>query len=187
MSGHDLFSRDFDLLEAGAGMTTRGRTITEADLTAFSALTGDWHRQHSDATWAEQSAFGERIAHGMLLLSYALGLLPIDDERVVALRALRHVVFKRPAPIGTTIHVSTELLEKRPLDAAHGLVSIRLDVRDAGDRLLARATIDALWRRGDTAELPTPAENGDARENHGAGPAASEPEDSPLVNGRLCI
>ena len=61
-------------------MTTRGRTITEADLVSFSALTGDWHPQHADAAWAAESPFGERIAHGMLVLSYAVGLLPIDPD-----------------------------------------------------------------------------------------------------------
>ena len=77
-------------------MVTRGRTITETDLVSFSALTGDWHPQHADAGWAAASPFGERIAHGMLVLSYGVGLLPIDPERVVALQGLRNAVFKRP-------------------------------------------------------------------------------------------
>ena len=69
--------------------TTSGRTITESDLVSFAALTGDWHPQHADAAWAAASRFGERVAHGMLVLSYAVGLLPFDPERVVALRAAR--------------------------------------------------------------------------------------------------
>ena len=56
---------------------TRGRTITEADVVSFAALTGDWHPQHADAEWASQGRFGERVAHGMLVLSYALGLMPL--------------------------------------------------------------------------------------------------------------
>ena len=106
------FSLDFDRLEQGARVRSRGRTITESDLVSFSALTGDWHPQHADVAWAAESSFGERIAHGMLVLSYALGLLPIDPDRVVALRGIRNVVFKRPVPIGTTIRVETwSLLE----------------------------------------------------------------------------
>ena len=95
-----VFDRDFDRLEEGARFASRGRTITESDLVSFSALTGDWHPQHADADWAAASQFGERIAHGMLVLSYAIGLLPIDPDRVVALRGIRGVIFKRPVPIG---------------------------------------------------------------------------------------
>jgi acyl dehydratase len=63
-----------------------GRTITEGDLVSFSALTGDWHPQHSDVEWAMGSQFSERVAHGMLVLSYSIGLAPLDPDRVVALR-----------------------------------------------------------------------------------------------------
>ena len=45
---------------------SRGRTITEADVVQFAALTGDLHPQHTDAAWAAESRFGERVAHGML-------------------------------------------------------------------------------------------------------------------------
>lgn len=143
----DPLALDFDRLEIGAGLRTRGRTITEADLVSFSALTGDWHPQHADATWAAESQFGERIAHGMLVISYAIGLLPIDPERVIALRGLRSVVFKRPVAIGATIHAEVEVASLRPLDAEHGLVELAMRVRDAEGRLVTRATIDALWRR----------------------------------------
>ena len=78
---NDSLALDFDRLETGLAVTTRGRTITESDLVSFSALTGDWHPQHADASWAAESTFGERIAHGMLVLSYAVGLLPIDPAR----------------------------------------------------------------------------------------------------------
>ena len=101
----DPLALDFDRLEAGAAITTRGRTITEADLVSFAALTGDWHPQHADAEWASGSPFGERIAHGMLVLSMAAGLVPFDPQRVVALRRVRDVVFKRPVRFGDTITV----------------------------------------------------------------------------------
>ncbi|HSI79439.1 MAG TPA: MaoC/PaaZ C-terminal domain-containing protein [Solirubrobacterales bacterium] len=143
----DPFASDFDALEVGAGIVTRGRTITEADLVSFSALTGDWHPQHADASWAASSQFGERIAHGMMVLSYAVGLLPIDPERVVALRGIRQVVFKRPVPIGETIRVHAEIAETKPLDDAHGLVTIGVQVRNPSGKLLARCAIETLWRR----------------------------------------
>jgi 3-hydroxybutyryl-CoA dehydratase len=169
MSAH-AFDLDFDRLEPGARVGSRGRTITESDLVSFSALTGDWHPQHADADWAASSQFGERIAHGMLVLSYAIGLLPIDPDRVVALRGIRAVTFKRPVAIGTTIHAEAEVAGTRPLDDGHGLVELSLRVRDAAGKLVARATIDALWRR-----LPAPVSG------NGGDPVAAVDPDHVLI------
>jgi 3-hydroxybutyryl-CoA dehydratase len=166
----------FDRLEIGSRMTSRGRTIGEADITSFAALTGDWHPQHADAEWAAAGPFGERIAHGMLVLSYAFGLLPIDPERVVALRSVRSVVFKRPVAIGTTITAEAEIASLRPLDEGHGLVELALRVRGAENRIVARGVIEVLWRREVEAELA--GANGSAN-----GLAAMEL--SPLADGRV--
>ena len=99
----------------GAVFTTRARTITESDLVAFAGLTGDWHPQHTDAVYAADSIFGERVAHGMLVLSYAVGLVPFDPRRVVALRRIGDVRFLRPVRIGDTVAVRVKIGELRPI------------------------------------------------------------------------
>src|SRR3954451_4177060 len=142
-----LFSEPLEALEVGARFTTRGRTITEADVVAFSGLTGDWHPQHADAEWARNSAFGERIAHGLLVLSCAAGLVPFDHERVVALRRVRDATFKRPVAIGTTIHVEGRIAEIRPADAETGIVGWALNVVDQRDGTVVRGRIEVIWRR----------------------------------------
>jgi acyl dehydratase len=128
-------------------MTLKGgsRTITEGDLVQFSALTGDWHPQHADAEWAASSRFGERIAHGMLVLSYAVGLLGFDPERVVALRGIDSLTFKRPVTIGQTIRADAEVAATTPLDDAHDLVTLRLRVL-AADKLVLRANVQVVHR-----------------------------------------
>jgi len=136
-----------DELEVGAEFAGRGRTITEADLVSFSALTGDWHPQHADAEWARTSAFGERVAHGMMVLSYAVGLLDFDPDRVVALRGLDDVVFKRPVLIGETIRPVARVAEVQHLREDAGLVTLAVQIRGADGRLAARCRIQALWRR----------------------------------------
>jgi len=147
--------------EPGAELTTRGRTITESDLVSFSALTGDWHPQHADAEWAANGRFGERVAHGMLVLSYALGLMPFDPERVVALRGLDSVSFKRPVRIGDTIRLRSTVERVRELDDEHSLVTLGWRVVNQEDRTVVRAKVEALWR---TAAAPTAELNGDAEE-----------------------
>jgi acyl dehydratase len=147
--------------ELGAELTTRGRTITETDLVSFSSLTGDWHPQHADAEWAANGRFGERVAHGMLVLSYALGLMPFDPERVVALRGLDSVTFKRPVRIGDTIRLRSTVERVRELDAEHSLVTLGWQVINQDGRTVVRARVDALWR---SAETPPTELNGDAEE-----------------------
>lgn len=143
--------------EPGAELESSGRTITESDLVQFAALTGDWHPQHADADWAAGSRFGERVAHGMLVLSYAVGLMPFDPERVVALRGLDSATFKRPVRIGDTIHVHSKVRGVKPLDSDYSLVSFAWRILNQDDELVIRVGVDAVWREGDEGEAPPPA------------------------------
>jgi 3-hydroxybutyryl-CoA dehydratase len=145
-------TRLLDLGRPEARRVSRGRTITEADVAQFAALTGDTHPQHTDAVWAAGSRFGERIAHGMLVLSYAVGLVEFDPERVVALRRVANAVFKRPVALGDTIHVASAVEAVDPLDDEHSLVACGWRVLDQNDRLVVRATVELVWRDGDCGD-----------------------------------
>jgi len=140
-------SLDFDALPAGARFRSRGRTIAEADLVSFAGLTGDFHPLHTDAEWAAESEFGGRVAHGMLLLSYCVGLAPFDPEFVLALRGFDRVAFKRPVRIGDTIRLEGEVAAKKELDGATGLVDFEWRVLNQRDELVARARPRVVWRR----------------------------------------
>lgn len=147
MSSDDPLRRDFDRLEEGGRFSSRGRTITEADLVSFSTLTGDFHPLHTDAEWAAESEFGGRIAHGAMLLSYCVGLVPFDPRRVLALRGFERVAFKRPVRIGDTIHVEGELESKKPLDDAAGLVVFNWKIVNQRAEVVAIAKARVVWRR----------------------------------------
>jgi acyl dehydratase len=151
-------SRDYEALAVGDRFATRARTITEADIASFACLTGDMHPQHTDAVWAGAGPFGERIAHGLLVVSYALGLLAFDPERVIALRRVREAVFKRPVAIGDTIRADGRIDRLDEVDAATGIVGVRVDVLTQRERTVVRASLDVLWRRGERAPVATPAE-----------------------------
>ncbi|MBA3421193.1 MAG: MaoC family dehydratase N-terminal domain-containing protein [Thermoleophilaceae bacterium] len=144
-----LFSRDFDALETGEGFVTPGRTITEADVVSFAGLTGDFHPQHVDEEWARQSQFGERLAHGMLVLSVAVGLVPLDPERVLALRRISDAVFKRPTRLGDTVRVEGKVESLREIDEETGLVGCTWKVVGPEDAVIARVKVEVLWRRGE--------------------------------------
>jgi 3-hydroxybutyryl-CoA dehydratase len=143
----DLFARPFDALVVGDRFVTPGRTLAERDILDFAALTGDRHPQHTNPEWATGSRFGEQIAHGLLVLSFAVGLLPLDPDRVVALRRVGDAVFKQPVKIGDTVHVEGEIVRTREVDPEHGLVEARLRIVNGVGRLVVRADVELVWRR----------------------------------------
>lgn len=170
-SATELFSRDFDALETGETFVTPGRTITEADVVSFAGVTGDFHPQHVDEEWARQSQFGERVAHGMLVLSFAVGLVPLDPGRALALRRISDAVFKRPARIGDTVRVEGKLESLRELDEETGLVGCTWKILGPEGALVARVKVEVLWRRGEPG-AGEPANSADT-EDAGAAPDPS--------------
>lgn len=151
MQPEPLFSTAFDELAIGDRFVTPSRTVTEADVVSFASLTGDRHPQHVDAQWAKESAFGERIAHGLLVLSYAIGLVPFDPDRVIALRRISDAVFKRPARIGDTISMTGTVDAIKPVDARQGLVGCDCRISNQDANLLIRARFELLWACGPPA------------------------------------
>ena len=145
---------DFDQLEAGTRFEGAERTVTADDVRAFADLTGDTHPLHTDPDWAARSRFGEQVAHGLLAVSFAVGQLGFDPDRVVALRGLDDVVFKRPVPFGAVLSVEGVVEDTRELDDQHGLVTLRLRLK-ADDRLAVSARVVAVWSR-EPSFVPVP-------------------------------
>jgi 3-hydroxybutyryl-CoA dehydratase len=144
----------FDELVVGQVFTTPARQVAQEDVDAFAALTGDRHPQHVDAAWAAESPFGGRIAHGLLVVSLAAGLVPFDPERVMALRRVGDVVFKRPVRAGDAIRVAGSIEALRPVDDEAGLVTLAWRILDQDDRLVCKAAVDVLWRRDAFVPIP---------------------------------
>jgi len=154
------WSDPFEQLSVGERFDSGARTVRDTDVIVFSALTGDWHPQHCDPEWAARSPFGERIAHGMLVLSLAVGLVPLDPTRVLALRRVGDVVFKRPVKLDEAISVSGEIVALRPIDETSGLVDFAWQVRNQDGALVCRASVQVLWRADGAAAGATAAQDG---------------------------
>lgn len=148
------WSGPFEQLETGQAFSTPTRTVSEADVADFAALTGDAHPQHLDPAWAAESPFGERIAHGLLVVALAGGLVPFDPERVVALRRVGDVVFKRPVRLGDSISVHGRVAETVPIDDGTGLVGLSWAIANQHGETVARARVEVLWRAESTVLIP---------------------------------
>src|ERR671932_2816429 len=91
-----------------------GKTITEADIVLFAAVTGDTNPMHLNAEYAKKSIFGERIAHGMLaagLITKVLGTQLPGPGTIYMSQSLK---FRAPVRIGETVTATVEVLALHP-------------------------------------------------------------------------
>lgn len=128
MTTNDMYYLD-DLI-VGQQVPTAGRTITEADIVAFTGLSGDFHPMHIDEEWARQHhAFGGRVAQGMLIASvtYPLRASVIDNIDLVGwMEELRR--FRAPVRAGDTVRALWTVEEVRESTSRPGTGIVRLGI-----------------------------------------------------------
>ncbi len=92
-----------------------GRTITEMDNVLFCSITMNSQPLHVDADFASKSQFGRPIVNGIYTLGLVVGISVNDltEGTLVANLTYDHVSHPQPLFHGDTIHVETEILEKR--------------------------------------------------------------------------
>jgi acyl dehydratase len=126
----------FEEFRIGEKVTTQSRAVTDGDIMAFAALTGDDNRIHTDAEFSRQGPFGKRISHGLLGLSIASGLLwktGILDGTVIAFREVNEWKFVKPIFIDDVVHAELESLETKALPRIGGgsvVVGVELKNQD---------------------------------------------------------
>ena len=104
-------------LHVGMSFRSPGRTISDADLMSFAGLTGDYSELHTSDVYAKSSQFGRRVAHGMLGLAYAHGLMWARTgelrETAIAFLGINDWRFVGPIFVGDTIFVNYCIAELR--------------------------------------------------------------------------
>jgi acyl dehydratase len=97
----------FEDLHVGEIFTTHGRTITETDIVSYSGLSGDFNALHTDAEFAKTTPYGQRIAHGPLVLAITMGLsnqMGLFEGTALGFLAIEEWKFLGAVCIGDTIH-----------------------------------------------------------------------------------
>lgn len=143
----------FEEFEVGQSITSAGRTVTEADVVGFAALTGDWTTIHTDAVYAAKQPFGQRVAHGLLGLSIASALavrLGFVEETVLAFREIGQWKFSLPIFFGDTIHMRATVSETKPMRRlGGGLVTFKVEILNQENRIVQRGTWSLLVKSRD--------------------------------------
>jgi acyl dehydratase len=119
----------FEDFAPGQVFESQARTITEADVVSFAGWSWDTNPVHTDAESAMHHRFGERIAHGMLGLSVAMGLasrLGVFESCSIALLGVDGWRFERPLLIGDTVRCRVEVTAVRLTSAGDAGVLSRL-------------------------------------------------------------
>lgn len=139
----------FEEFQVGQQILTAGRTITESDIVTFAGLSGDFNQIHTDAEYSKGTPLGQRVAHGLLGLSIASGLVVqtgVMEGTIIAFREIDEWKFAKWVAIGDTIHVVIEVKETKAIPRlGGGSVVIELDVRNQRDETVMKGTWSALF------------------------------------------
>ena len=140
-------------LPVGFKYRTSSRTITEADIVSFAALTGDMNRAHVDDEAARTGPFGQRIAHGLLVVSYMAGL----NTRTIVNQLLEPSMlallgtecrFLKPTFADDTITVDIEVVEARPSSKPdRGVVKFRRSAVNQRGEVVVECMVSMLFKR----------------------------------------
>ena len=146
--------RTFDEFEIDEEIISDARTVTEADVVNFACLSGDFHPEHTDEEYAKKGPIGERIAHGLLIMSIATGLLNQTgafEGTTIAVLEMR-VRFIRAVKFGDTIRAIQKIVAKKETSKTdRGVLTSYVIVLNQDDQTVLEADLVALlYRRGFT-------------------------------------
>ena len=138
----------------GERWVTPGRTLTETDIINYAGLTGDWHPIHTNVEYARTTPFGERIAHGLLVLAmgsaliFRLGEHILFPKTFIAFYGMDQVRFVGPAKIGDTLHCEAEVVALEIKDEKRGILVCKNAIRNQrGEDVVMYTTRFLVGRR----------------------------------------
>lgn len=140
-------------LPVGFRYKTASRTISEADIVSFAALTGDFNRAHVDDEFSKTGPFGSKIAHGLLVVAYISGLNTrtifnqLLEPSMLALVGTE-VRYLKPTFVGDTIHGDIEVVESRLTSKPdRGLIKFKRAAVSQNGETLLECLVTMLFKR----------------------------------------
>jgi 3-hydroxybutyryl-CoA dehydratase len=133
-----MFDKYYEEINVGEEWESKGRTITETDIVNFAGVSGDFYPLHMDREYAKNTPFGEPIAHGMLVLSVATGLMNLTPGIIAAFYGMDKIRFVRPTFIGDTIKVRMKVSDKQERNNGTGVIACKTEIiNQNGDTVIA--------------------------------------------------
>jgi 3-hydroxybutyryl-CoA dehydratase len=107
------------------------KTITEADVSNFSGLTGDFSPLHLDAEFSRQTRYGRRIVQPMLAAGLISAVMNTRLPGPCAIPLSHHIEFLDPIFIGDTLTAQVEVLAWQP---EKNLITLKTSCRNQDSR-----------------------------------------------------
>jgi 3-oxoacyl-[acyl-carrier protein] reductase len=111
MDSRVMHARQIEEIRVGDEAVVSHR-LTEEDVRAFAALTGDQNPLHLDEEFARTTTYGRPVVHGMLSASFISTLIGMVLPGRGALWVSQTLEFLRPAYVGDTLRVAARVLQK---------------------------------------------------------------------------
>jgi len=141
------FRKHLEELRPGDTVVAGPRTVTQNDVEHFAEFTGDRFYAHLDAAAAAANPlFGERVAHGYLIVSLAAGLfVDPDPGPVLANFGVDNLRFLTPVRFGDALTVTLTCKQITPRETAgYGEVRWDADVTRQDGESVARYDVLTL-------------------------------------------
>ncbi|MGY2114896.1 MaoC family dehydratase [Nocardia gipuzkoensis] len=135
-----------DEIEVGTVFRSGGRTITEADVVNYCALTGNWIEIHSNVHYAAQTRFGERLVQGSLTYSLMTGLIQFGPS-IQANYGIDNLRYLKPVLINDTIYVTAEVIAKKDKDEKFGVITFLMKALNQHGDVVQRSDWSLLMLR----------------------------------------
>jgi acyl dehydratase len=122
----------FEEYAVGSVRESLGRTLTETDIILHAGQSGDFYPHHVDAEWCKGQEFKQRIAHGTLVLTVAVGLAASEINPEAFTYGYDRLRFIKPVFIGDTLRTRVTLTDKRdsPKRPDYGIVVELVEARN---------------------------------------------------------
>jgi len=137
---YPLRGKYLDDFKEGEVILTPARTVTEADVSCFAGLTGDYNPLHTSEEFAkDHSMFKTRIAHGLLGLSILSGLLNqtglMEGTTIAFIES--NDKFTGPLRFGDTVMGHVTVKEVKPSSKpGRGILKLYCELRNQNDEVV---------------------------------------------------
>jgi len=142
--------RYFEEFQVGETLVSGRRTITEADVTAFAGLSGDFNPLHIDEVFAQSTPFKGRIAHGLLVVAIFSGLVNQAGWFAGTTIALLELTTKFIGAVkfGDTVQVTLETLSTRETSKPdRGTITQKVTIKNQRDETVIEGQQTVMLQR----------------------------------------
>lgn len=133
----------YNEISVGQSYTLK-KTITQQMVQQFADLSGDYNPVHMDEQYCRRAGLGDRVVHGMLVLSFLSALLGMHLPGEGTVWMSQDIVFLKPARIGDTLSITGKVVEKSQENALSlKMLKLKVEIKNQDGDLIVKGMVKA--------------------------------------------